>query len=581
MKKKIKDALIKLIKSTDMSKEQEQIYISNVWGMSTSELFREVDKLVKSGAVKSSKGTVIKSIPKKAREDALKDQYTGLGNWITNATKGYSDERVSVDIPKSTRQVVEMVDGKWVTIDKEEIGRPVITLDEEELTDEERERIIEEEGLPIAGGAAGGIGPLKGGSPSAEVAGYIVPEVGEELDEEVDEEVYATSGHWEEERRRKAIEAKAKAREARESVVSEEIEETTTVDGELPSGLPDLDDMNNYDIVELNGDSYQVVVNEKTNIKEWIKVEPLPPEAEASYGPVVITHGGNYYDEEGYYTDREGNRLPDEPKAPFKPEDQWALFYDRDDMFEIQQAIMAAGGPVPVQLGYWDEDLAEFMWHVLAEANDSMSWMIDEENGLEIGFQWETALQTYTDKYKQGTDMATLMSELGYTTISYEAPDVSEQKSAVDSIFSKYGLKPTDADYASIGEYFVEISKQSVNREAEILLGKEKLSNIVVGGMEYLSEIPSVRDKEAYERFSKARAEGRLQQSGNGWYIVPDPESVERQLDLPKSMKPMQMLDDYVQSRYSGKIEQIEDRTMDRNNIDSFRDTFLTVSREG
>ena len=563
-----------------MSKEQEQIYISNVWGMSTSELFREVDKLVKSGAVKSSKGTVIKSIPKKAREDALKDQYTGLGNWITNATKGYSYERVSVDIPKSTRQVVEMVGGKWVTIDKEETGRPEITLDEEELTDEERERIIEEEGLPIAGGAAGGIGPLKGGSPSAEIAGYVVPEVGEELDEEV----YATSGHWEEERRRKAREAKAKAKEARESGVSEETEETeetTTDDSEQPSGLPDVNDYKEYAEIEVDGDVWVALKNADTDELEWVKSEPLPPEAEASYGPVVISHGGNFFDEEGYYTDREGNRLPNEPKAPFKPGDEWSLFYDRDDMFEIQQAIMAAGGPAPEQLGYWDEGLATFMWHVLAEANDSMSWMIDEENGLEVGFQWETALQTYTDKYKQGTDMATLMSELGYATIGYEGPDVSEQKSAVDSIFGKYGLKPTDADYASIGKYFVEISEKAVNRDAEIETAKSRLSNMVIGGMEYLSEIPSVRDVEAYERFSKARAEGRLQQSGNGWYIVPDPEAIEQQLDLPKSMNPMQTLDDYVQSKYSGKIEQIEDRTMDRKNVDSFRNTFLTVSRSG
>ena len=575
MNKKIKEALIKLIQSTDMSEEQKQIYLSNVQGMGNPELFKEIDKLIKSGAVKSSKGTVIKSIPKKAREDALKDQYTGLGNWIANATKDYSYERVSVDIPKSTRQVVEMVGGKWVTIDKEEIGRPEITLDEEELTDEERERIIEEEGLPIAGGAAGGIGPIKGGSPSAEIAGYIVPEVDEEADagelldteeiaEEVDEKDYATSSTWEEERRRKAREAKAKAKESKDT----------------PEGLPDINDYEEYAEIEHEGQIYDALPNEDGEL-EWVPRPPGDPEAEASYGPVVISHGGNYFDEEGYYTDREGNRLPNEPKAPFKPGDEWSLFYDRDDMFEIQQAIMAAGGPAPEQLGYWDEGLATFMWHVLAEANDSMSWMIDEENGLEVGFQWETALQTYTDKYTQGTQMATLMSELGYATIGYEAPDVSEQKAAVDSIFVKYGLKPTDADYASLGKYFVEISEKAVNRDAEIETAKSRLSNMVIGGMEYLSEIPSVKDVEAYERFSKARAEGRLQQSGNGWYIVPDPEDIEQQLDLPKSMNPTQMLDDYVQRKYSGKIEQIEDRTMDRKNIDSFRNTFLTVSRSG
>ena len=65
----------------------------------------------------------------------------------------------------------------------------------------------------------------------------------------------------------------------------------------------------------------------------------------------ILTLGGNFYNKDGQYTNRNGEAIvgPDgNPKqAPYKKGDGWELFWQRGDIFEIQQRIVAAEGPEP------------------------------------------------------------------------------------------------------------------------------------------------------------------------------------------------------------------------------------------
>ena len=135
----------------------------------------------------------------------------------------------------------------------------------------------------------------------------------------------------------------------------------------------------------------------------------------------VLTLGGNFYDADGVYVTREGEQVMgtngNPVEAPYKKDDGWNLFWQRDDLFEIQQLIVEAGGPAPETLGVWDKNLSKYMNNVLAYANDSRSWEVDMESGLSMQNQWRSALNEYKLQNESGTQLSEILTTLGYSGV--------------------------------------------------------------------------------------------------------------------------------------------------------------------
>ena len=298
----------------------------------------------------------------------------------------------------------------------------------------------------------------------------------------------------------------------------------------------------------------------------------------------VLTLGGNYYNKDGQYTDREGNVIlgPDgNPlEAPFKKGDGWELFWQRDDLFEIQQLIVEAGGPAPETLGVWDSGLEKYMNSVLAYANDSLSWQTDMESGLSLGNAWRGALQEYKVQNEGGTQLAEILTAAGYSTINEPKPTASEAKTKVDDLYGEYGLNATARDYKEIGEAFMELSVQAEARQADIESKAVGLKDLLLGTTKFMSSPPSPETPEGLE-YQKAVNDGRVLNTSTGIYVIPDPEELAKAKDIPEPIDVDGKLREMIESRDATRIQGVQDRDFQRENADLFKRNFLTTARTG
>ena len=298
----------------------------------------------------------------------------------------------------------------------------------------------------------------------------------------------------------------------------------------------------------------------------------------------VLTLGGNYYNKDGEYTDREGNVIlgPDgNPlEAPFKKGDGWELFWQRDDLFEIQQLIVEAGGPAPETLGVWDSGLEKYMNSVLAYANDSLSWQTDMESGLSLGNAWRGALQEYKVQNEGGTQLAEILTAAGYSTINEPKPTASEAKTKVDDLYGEYGLNATARDYKEIGEAFMELSVQAEARQADIESKAVGLKDLLLGTTKFMSSPPSPETPEGIE-YQKAVNDGRVLNTSTGIYVIPDPEELAKAKDIPEPIDVDGKLREMIESRDATRIQGVQDRDFQRENADLFKRNFLTTARTG
>ena len=298
----------------------------------------------------------------------------------------------------------------------------------------------------------------------------------------------------------------------------------------------------------------------------------------------VLTLGGNYYNKEGQYTDREGNVISgpggDPLEAPFKRNDGWDLFWQRDDLFEIQQMIVEAGGPAPEKLGVWDENLAKYMRSVLAYANDSQSWQVDMDSGLGLANQWRSALKEYKTQNDNGTQLAEILVAAGYSTVNTPKPSASETKSKVDELYGEFGLNATAKDYKDIGEAFIELSTQAAARQTEIESKAVGLKDLLLGTTKFMSSPPSAETPEGIE-YQKALNDGRVLNTSTGIYVIPDAKALAEQKDIPEAIDVDGKLREMIESRDATRIQGVQDRDFQRDNATLFRNNFLTTARTG
>ena len=298
----------------------------------------------------------------------------------------------------------------------------------------------------------------------------------------------------------------------------------------------------------------------------------------------VLTLGGNFYDADGVYVTREGeqvmgtNGFPVE--APYKKDDGWNLFWQRDDLFEVQQLIVEAGGPAPETLGVWDKNLSKYMNNVLAYANDSRSWEVDMESGLSMQNQWRSALNEYKLQNESGTQLSEILTTLGYSTVNKPKPTASETKAKVDSLYSEFGLNATARDYKDIGEAFMELSTQAEARQSEIDSKAVGLKDLLLGTTKFVSSPPSLETPEGIE-YQKAVNEGRVLETSTGIYIVPSAESLAEDKQIPEAIDVDGKLREMVESRDATRIQGVQDRDFQRENATLFKSNFLTAARTG
>lgn len=298
----------------------------------------------------------------------------------------------------------------------------------------------------------------------------------------------------------------------------------------------------------------------------------------------VLTLGGNYYDADGVYVTREGEQVMgtngNPVEAPYKKDDGWNLFWQRDDLFEIQQLIVDAGGPAPETLGVWDINLSKYMNNVLAYANDSRSWEVDRESGLSLENQWRGALNEYKLQNESGTQLSEILTTLGYSTVNKPKPTASEAKAKVDSLYGELGLKATARDYKDIGEAFMELSTQAEARQAEIDRKAVGLKDLLLGTTKFVSSPPSPETPEGIE-YQKAVNEGRVLKTSTGIYIVPSAESLAESKQIPEAIDVDGKLREMVETRDATRIQGVQDRDFQRENATLFKSNFLTAARTG
>ena len=298
----------------------------------------------------------------------------------------------------------------------------------------------------------------------------------------------------------------------------------------------------------------------------------------------VLTLGGNYYNKDGQYVDRNGTVIngPDgNPlEAPYKRNDGWELFWQRDDLFELQQLIVEAGGPAPKTLGVWDDGLAKYMNSVLAYANDSLSWQKDMEAGLALGNQWKSALQEYKLQNESGTQLAEILTAIGYSTINQTKPNASAAKAKVDELYGEFGLKATAQDYKDLGDAFITLSTQAAERQADIESKAIGLKDLLLGTTQFMSAPPSAETPEGIE-YQKAVNDGRVLETSTGVYIIPDPQVLAEQKGIPEPIDVDGKLREMIESRDASRIQGVKDRDFERNNALLFKQNFLTTARTG
>jgi len=298
----------------------------------------------------------------------------------------------------------------------------------------------------------------------------------------------------------------------------------------------------------------------------------------------VLTLGGNFYDADGVYVTREGEQVMgtngNPVEAPYKKDDGWNLFWQRDDLFEIQQLIVEAGGPAPETLGVWDKNLSKYMNNVLAYANDSRSWEVDMESGLSMQNQWRSALNEYKLQNESGTQLSEILTTLGYSGVNKPKPSASEAKAKVDSLYGELGLKATARDYKDIGEAFIELSTQAEARQTEIESKAVGLKDLLLGTTKFVSSPPSPETPEGIE-YQQAVNEGRVLETSTGIYIVPTAESLAEEKQIPEAIDVDGKLREMVESRDATRIQGVQDRDAQRDNATLFKSNFLTTARTG
>ena len=267
-------------------------------------------------------------------------------------------------------------------------------------------------------------------------------------------------------------------------------------------------------------------------------------------------------------------------EAPYKKDDGWNLFWQRDDLFEIQQLIVEAGGPAPETLGVWDKNLSKYMNNVLAYANDSRSWEVDMESGLSMQNQWRSALNEYKLQNESGTQLSEILTTLGYSGVNKPKPSASEAKAKVDSLYGELGLKATARDYKDIGEAFIELSTQAEARQTEIESKAVGLKDLLLGTTKFVSSPPSAETPEGIE-YQQAVNEGRVLETSTGIYIVPTAESLAEEKQIPEAIDVDGKLREMVESRDATRIQGVQDRDAQRENATLFKSNFLTTARTG
>jgi len=294
----------------------------------------------------------------------------------------------------------------------------------------------------------------------------------------------------------------------------------------------------------------------------------------------VLTLGGNYYSNDGFYADRNGVKLEGDTRAPYLRNDGTRLFQNRNDIFEIQQQIMLAGGPAPKRIGFWDEGLASYMENVLAYANDSRSWELDFANGYsDVGQQWRSALGEYQRQYESGTQLAEVLQVAGYNTLTKPGPTEKEIKDSLDALYSNYGLTPTATMYKKDGEFLRGISMEAAAREEQVASGGNYLKELILGTKAF-DEIPGEND-EGFIEYQKAKADGRVYEDSNGVYIVPPVQQIQEQVGYKEPMDVTGTTAKYLEDRYSKRIGSVEDRSVARENAALFTNNYISLARTG
>ena len=220
------------------------------------------------------------------------------------------------------------------------------------------------------------------------------------------------------------------------------------------------------------------------------------------------------------------------------------------------------------------------MYSVLAYANDSLSWESDLKSGISLANAWNSALQEFKVQNEGGTQLAEILTAVGYSTINEPKPTASETKNKVDELYSEFGIKATAKDYQDIGNAFIELSQQAAARQADIESKAVGLKDLLLGTTKYMSSPPNMETPEGLE-YQKALNDGRILETSTGIYMIPDPEQLAKDKDIPEAIDVDTTLRQQIEEREATGIQGVKDRDIARNNATLFKKNYLTTVNTG
>jgi hypothetical protein len=95
-----------------------------------------------------------------------------------------------------------------------------------------------------------------------------------------------------------------------------------------------------------------------------------------------------------------------------------------------------------------------------------------------------------------------------------------------------------------------------------------------------MSSPPNMETPEGLE-YQKALNDGRILETSTGIYMIPDPEQLAKDKDIPEAIDVDTTLRRQIEEREATGIQGVKDRDIARNNATLFKKNYLTTVNTG
>ena len=132
-------------------------------------------------------------------------------------------------------------------------------------------------------------------------------------------------------------------------------------------------------------------------------------------------------------------------------------------------------------------------------------------------------------------------------------------------MYGEFGIKATAKDYQDIGNAFMELSQQAAARQDEIESKAVGLKDLLLGTTKFMSSPPNMETPEGLE-YQKALNDGRILETSTGIYMIPDPEQLAQDKNIPEAIDVDTTLRQQSQDREATGIKGVRERDRARGN---------------